>query len=711
MKPIATVPHALRTVDVATGEAAGRSTSAPTSAPCRPPASSPRRWSRSCSPRRCWRSSAATRSPRPGATSTATSSTALAYRADRRLGTASDAPARWCWSGRPAPARRTSAGAPGRARSASPFVDTDNDVEAAAGTHRSPTIFARTGEAHFRALERAARRRARCTDSTACSRSAAERCCAERPARDLAGAPVGLPDRGLADAARAGRRRHRTGRCWSATRRATGRDWREARRRCTSRSPTSGVDTDGRVHDEVADEIAGRRLTRDGDVTEPIADLGMSATTAHRASAAAAPYRRAGRRTACSASSRRCWTALPGSPSSTRRRCAPTAAAVRSDLRGRRATRRIVLEVPDAEAAKTLEVAARSAGTCSGQADFTRTDAVVGLGGGATTDLAGFVAATWLRGRARGPGADDAARHGRRRGRRQDRHQHRRGQEPGRRVPPAGRRALRPRPRSRRCPRDDYRRRAGRGRQVRLHRRPGDPRPHRGRPGRGRRPARRRARGARRAGDRGQGRRRRRGPHRAGPARDPQLRPHPRPRDRAAPSATAGGTARRSRSAWSSPPSWRASPGGSTTRPPTGTARILDRARPAGDATAPTPGRSCSRDAASTRRPAATGCASSCSTASASPAMLDGPGPDAAGRGSRGGARDASEGSAPRSPTASRRVLVAQRARTSAGSAPASPTSTASTHLRRPGRAVRGDAGVELGLDVDGAADRRRGAS
>ena len=33
-----------------------------------------------------------------------------------------------------------------------------------------------------------------------------------------------------------------------------------------------------------------------------------------------------------------------------------------------------------------------------GQVGFTRTDAIVGVGGGATTDLAGFVAATWLRG-------------------------------------------------------------------------------------------------------------------------------------------------------------------------------------------------------------------------------------------------------------------------------------------------------------------------
>ena len=33
-----------------------------------------------------------------------------------------------------------------------------------------------------------------------------------------------------------------------------------------------------------------------------------------------------------------------------------------------------------------------------GTAGFTRSDAVIGVGGGSTTDLAGFVAATWLRG-------------------------------------------------------------------------------------------------------------------------------------------------------------------------------------------------------------------------------------------------------------------------------------------------------------------------
>jgi 3-dehydroquinate synthase len=55
------------------------------------------------------------------------------------------------------------------------------------------------------------------------------------------------------------------------------------------------------------------------------------------------------------------------------------------------------IEVPDAEAGKTVEVAARCWDALGG-ASFTRTDAVVGVGGGAVTDLAGYVAACWLRG-------------------------------------------------------------------------------------------------------------------------------------------------------------------------------------------------------------------------------------------------------------------------------------------------------------------------
>ncbi|RZU74786.1 3-dehydroquinate synthase [Micromonospora kangleipakensis] len=57
----------------------------------------------------------------------------------------------------------------------------------------------------------------------------------------------------------------------------------------------------------------------------------------------------------------------------------------------------LLIEVPDAEAGKQIDVAA-DCWDRLGEAGFTRTDAVVGIGGGAVTDLAGFVAACWLRG-------------------------------------------------------------------------------------------------------------------------------------------------------------------------------------------------------------------------------------------------------------------------------------------------------------------------
>lgn len=78
---------------------------------------------------------------------------------------------------------------------------------------------------------------------------------------------------------------------------------------------------------------------------------------------------------------------------------APPLAARAEELRAQLSSRLEVYlaEVPDAEAAKRVEVAEFCWGVM-GQTDFTRTDAVIGLGGGATTDLAGFVAATWLRG-------------------------------------------------------------------------------------------------------------------------------------------------------------------------------------------------------------------------------------------------------------------------------------------------------------------------
>jgi 3-dehydroquinate synthase len=54
-------------------------------------------------------------------------------------------------------------------------------------------------------------------------------------------------------------------------------------------------------------------------------------------------------------------------------------------------------EIPDGEAAKTISVAA-DLWSWLAASRVTRTDCVVSIGGGAATDLAGFAAATWLRG-------------------------------------------------------------------------------------------------------------------------------------------------------------------------------------------------------------------------------------------------------------------------------------------------------------------------
>lgn len=57
----------------------------------------------------------------------------------------------------------------------------------------------------------------------------------------------------------------------------------------------------------------------------------------------------------------------------------------------------VLAGVPDSEDAKRIEVAAFCWGIL-GKSEFSRSDMIIGFGGGAITDLAGFVAATWLRG-------------------------------------------------------------------------------------------------------------------------------------------------------------------------------------------------------------------------------------------------------------------------------------------------------------------------
>ena len=73
-----------------------------------------------------------------------------------------------------------------------------------------------------------------------------------------------------------------------------------------------------------------------------------------------------------------------------------TAGTVHGDLAAA-GYRTQLFEVPDGEDAKTVEVLSATWRLLA-QAGFTRTDVLVGLGGGTVTDLAGYAAASWLRG-------------------------------------------------------------------------------------------------------------------------------------------------------------------------------------------------------------------------------------------------------------------------------------------------------------------------
>ena len=85
-----------------------------------------------------------------------------------------------------------------------------------------------------------------------------------------------------------------------------------------------------------------------------------------------------------------------GCSSSTRAPCTPSRSPSTMSW-GRQGYSAFIVEVPDAEEAKSAQVASSLWGLL-GRSGFTRSDAIVGIGGGTVTDLAGFVAATWLRG-------------------------------------------------------------------------------------------------------------------------------------------------------------------------------------------------------------------------------------------------------------------------------------------------------------------------
>ncbi len=78
------------------------------------------------------------------------------------------------------------------------------------------------------------------------------------------------------------------------------------------------------------------------------------------------------------------------------RALATTGEAVRADLT-QQGFEAHAIEIPDGEEAKLAPVAS-FCWEVLGKTGFTRSDAIVTVGGGSTTDMGGFVAATWLRG-------------------------------------------------------------------------------------------------------------------------------------------------------------------------------------------------------------------------------------------------------------------------------------------------------------------------
>ena len=282
MKPISTVPRALRTVDVATGEAAvAPSTSAPTSAPCRRPASSPRRWSRWCWPTPCWRSSAATRSRRPRATHAAyldaipARCAPVTTDAARRARRAARARAR-------RPSARLLADALGRA-----VPRHRRRRRGRRRARRISDIFVDDGEAHFRALERAAvaarARRAR-------RRAGARRRRGARPAAPeqlLAGHTRRLPRRRLADAAKRVGLRPRPAAAARQPARVVGQRCSTSAAPLYSAVATVTVDTDGRTPEEVAAEVArplgGRGVTGVRPRRRPSSPVGVAVRRRRRA--------------------------------------------------------------------------------------------------------------------------------------------------------------------------------------------------------------------------------------------------------------------------------------------------------------------------------------------------------------------------------------------------------------------------------------------
>ncbi|MEU9333444.1 3-dehydroquinate synthase [Streptomyces sp. NPDC048290] len=277
--------------------------------------------------------------------------------------------------------------------------DTDADIVAAEGREITD-IFVEDGESAFRVLEKAAVRRA-LTEHRGVLALGGGAILDPDTRDDLAGLPVVYLSMDIEEAVR------RTG--LNAARpllalnpRKQWRELMEARRHLYEGVARSVVATDGRTPEEVAQDVLDvleLKTANPGDTPDARQEDTVTASVTRiqvGGTAGSEPYE--------VLVGRQLLGELGGLIGEQAKRVAvlhpealaETGDALRADLAGQ-GYDAIAIQVPNAEEAKTAEVAAYC-WKALGQSGFTRTDVIVGVGGGATTDLAGFVAATWLRG-------------------------------------------------------------------------------------------------------------------------------------------------------------------------------------------------------------------------------------------------------------------------------------------------------------------------
>ncbi|MFC8708019.1 3-dehydroquinate synthase [Streptomyces anulatus] len=283
------------------------------------------------------------------------------------------------------------------ARLGTTYRDTDADVVAAAGKPIAE-IFYDEGEEHFRALERRAVEAAVAGHTGVLSLGGGA--VLDTATRELlAGRPVAYLSMDVDEAVR----RVGLGAARPLLAVNPRRQWRElmdARRHLYEEVARTVVATDEHTPEEVAQAIIDALELPEGPAAPGVENTGMTQQGPTRiqvaGSAGSDPYE--------VLVGHQLLGELPQLIGDRARRVAvlhpealaETGEAVRQDLADQ-GYEAIAIQLPNAEEAKTVEVAAYC-WKALGQTGFTRTDVIVGIGGGATTDVAGFVAATWLRG-------------------------------------------------------------------------------------------------------------------------------------------------------------------------------------------------------------------------------------------------------------------------------------------------------------------------